>query len=469
MIDDESASRWSGSDIGSAALLKAMFDAADVIAGVFELLDDDYRYVTANSNAAAFYGKSEGGLDGLTGRDLGVTRAQIDARLTTLRACWAAQETQTSEYPFSLEGGRRGWFLGTFSPMPGERPRVAFVVLDVTARHQAQRDADRQKARLTLALDATGLGLWEYDLATDQVDWDARMRTLFGVGPEAAIDFATYAAAVHPDDFPLVESAYGDALAGKDSGAYVVEHRTTAAGARGSAAWVRGAAQVVFAGDGRPRRVIGTAQDITAQVVARERQDLLLAELNHRVKNNLATVQAIAAHAFRSAGHDPGAFRRAFEERLQSLARGHDLLTRNVWETAELTEIFAAALAPFDQACVRLHGEAGFVRLKPDLAVSLVMVLHELATNAAKYGALSAPGGDVAIDWSMEPQGLRIVWRESGGPPVSPPQREGFGSRLIRAALGSFGGSAMLAFPPEGLICEMTAPLDGQVAGSARP
>ncbi|WP_332766915.1 sensor histidine kinase [Phenylobacterium sp.] len=458
MADEEGADRWSG--IGGAALLKAMFDAADVMAGVFELLDDDYRYVTANRNAAAFYGRGEGGLDGLTGRDLGLTRAQIDVRLTTLRACWAAQEARTAEYPFSLEGGRRGWFLGTFSPMPGERPRVAFVVLDVTARHQAQRDADRQKARLALALDATELGLWEYDLAADLVEWDARTRILFGVDAETTIDFATYAAAVHPHDFHLVEAAYGGALAGKEGGAYVVEHRTAAAGARGSAAWVRGAARVVFAEDGRPRRVIGTAQDITAQVVARERQDLLLAELNHRVKNNLATVQAIAAHAFRSAGDDPATFRRAFEERLQSLARGHDLLTRNVWETAELTEIFAAALAPFDQTCVRLHGEAGRVRLRPDLAVSLVMVLHELATNAAKYGALSAPGGEVAIDWSLQPQGLRIFWRETGGPPVSPPEREGFGSRLIRTALGSFGGSANLAFPAEGLICEMTAPLD---------
>ncbi len=458
MGDEEGVDRWSGT--GGAALLKAMFDAADVIAGVFELLDDDYRYVTANRNAAAFYGRAEGGLDGLTGRDLGLTQAQIDTRLATLRACWRAQETQTSEYPFSLDGGQRGWFLGTFSPMPGARPQVAFVVIDVTARHQAQRDADRQKARLTLALDATELGLWEYDLATDLVEWDARTRTLFGVEAEAAIDFATYASAVHPEDFPVVEAAYGGALAGRNSGAYVVEHRTTAAGERGSAAWVRGAARVVFGRDGQPRRVIGTAQDITSQVAARERQDLLLAELNHRVKNNLATVQAIAAHAFRSVGDDPAKFRRAFDERLQSLARGHDLLTRNVWETAELTEIFAAALAPFDQAKVRLHGEAGFVRVKPDLAVSLVMVLHELATNAAKYGALSVPNGEVAIDWSLEPGGARIVWRETGGPPVSPPERNGFGSRLIRSALTSFGGAATLTFHVDGLVCEMAAPLD---------
>lgn len=228
MADEERSSRWPGPNVGGAALLKAMFDAADVIAGVFELLDDDYRYVTANRNAAAFYGRGEGGLDGLTGRDLGLTQEQIQARLTMLRACWNAQESQTAEYPFQLEGGKRGWFFGTFSPMPGDRPQVAFVVLDVTARHQAQRDADHQKARLALALDATELGLWEYDLAADQIDWDRRTRALFGVAAETHIDFAIYAAAVHPDDFHLVEAAYGGALAGENGGAYVVEHRTAA-------------------------------------------------------------------------------------------------------------------------------------------------------------------------------------------------------------------------------------------------
>ncbi|MDP3854366.1 sensor histidine kinase [Phenylobacterium sp.] len=459
MADEERSRRWPGADIGGGAMLRAMFDAADVIAGVFELLDDDYRYVTANRNAAAFYGRGEGGLDGLTGRDLGLSQELIQARLVMLWACWEAHESRTVEYPFRLEGGKRGWFFGTFSPMPGDRPQVAFVVLDVTARHQAEREVEHQKARLALALDATELGLWEYDLESDQIDWDRRTRGLFGVDAEMAIDFAAYAAAVHPDDFHLVEAAYGGALAGENGGAYVVAHRTAAGGERGSAAWVRGAARVVFGMDGRARRVIGTVQDITAEVTAQERQDLLLAELNHRVKNNLATVQAIAAHAFRSVGDDPAAFRTAFEQRLQSLARGHDLLTRNAWETAELTDVFTAALAPFEQASVRLGGEPGVVRVKPDLAVSLVMLLHELATNAVKYGALSEAGGEVILDWRLDPDGLRIIWREAGGPRVTPPSRQGFGSRLIRTALISFGGAASLDFAADGLVCEMVTPL----------
>jgi len=459
MADDERFGGWPGKGPGGEALLKAMFNASDVIAGVFELLDDDYRYITANRNTAALYGKGEGGLDGLTGRDLGLSEEQIRERLETLRGCWNDQAPRSAEYPFGLDGRQLGWFLGTFSPMPGDRPQVAFVVIDVTARRQAQREAERQTVRLALALDATELGLWEYDLQTDRVEWDARMRSLFGVGDTAEIDFATYAAAVHPEDLPLVEAAFRGALAGENDGAYVVEHRTAAGGEDGSAAWIRGAARVVFADDGSPRRVIGTAQDITSQMTARERQDLLLGELNHRVKNNLATVQAIAAHTMRSVGDDPAAFRKAFEERLQSVARGHDLLTRNAWESAQLTDVFAAALAPFQTNAVRLDSEAGAVGVKPELAVNLVMVLHELATNAAKYGALSVAGGEVAIAWRVEQGWLKITWREEGGPRVARPTRTGFGSRLTRSALAPFGGSAELDFAAEGVICEMSVPL----------
>lgn len=461
MADDEVARRWPGAGPGSEAVLKAIFDAADVVAGVFEVLDDDYRYVFANRNAAAFYGKPPGGLDGLRGRDLGVAEEQIQSRLATLRDCLESGEPRTAEYPFKLEGGRSGWFFGTFSAIPGDRPWVSFVVLDVTERRRAQVEALKQGARLALALEATGLGLWEYDLATDTVDWDRRMRTLFGVPQDKAIDFATYAAAVHPEDFPAVEAAFQQALSGADDGAYMVEHRTAAAGAGGSATWIHGAARVVFdKTTGKPRRVIGTAQDISAQVEARERQDLLLAELNHRVKNNLAAVQAIASHTLRAMGDDPAAFQHAFENRIMSLARGHDLLTRNAWRTAALGEVFEAALAPFSAEAIRISGGPADAGVKPDLAVNLVMVLNELATNAGKYGGLSKPGAEVIITWSAEQGLLQLEWRERGGPPVDTPTRTGFGARLIRTALNPFGGAVDLSFSPEGVRCRMSAPLD---------
>lgn len=450
---------------GGEALLRAMLDAADIVAGVFEVLQDDYRYVTANRNAAAFYGLPEGGLDGKTGRELGLSERQVATRLTTLRDCLATGETRSSEYRFRV-GEREGWFFGTFSPIPGERAQVSFVVIDVTARRKAQADAERQRTRLELALDATGLGLWEYDLARDVVTWDARMRDLFGVEPEVAIDLAAYAMLVHAADVSAVLAAYEAALTGANGGDYVVQHRTAKPRPDGSPRWVRSAVRVVFGPDGAAREVIGTTRDISDEVAARQRQELLQAELNHRVKNNLAAVQAIASQTLRAMGDDPPSFKRAFDNRLFSMARGHDLLSRNAWETAALAEVLQVALAPFDAAAIVVRGAPHPVRVKPDLAVNLVMVLNELATNAAKYGALRDPGGQVTVEWGMEDAGFYVHWREAGGPLVRAPDRTGFGSRLTKSALRTFGGRAVLEFSAGGVECRLWAPVSSElVAG----
>jgi PAS domain S-box-containing protein len=458
MADDEREHRWPDGGRSGEALLMAMLDAADVVAGVVELLGDDYRIVVANRSASDLYDLPVGGLDGLTGRQQGLTDEQIAERLTTLDAVWAAQETRSGEYSFRFPTGREGWFFGTYSPLRGATPLIAFVILDITARREAQFEVERQGARLSLALDVTGLGLWDYDFMADRVDWDARMRQLFGLKGDGPIDFATYAAAVHPEDFPAVEAAYRSALAGENDGAYVVEHRTAALGESGSAVWIRAAARVLRDAAGRPSHVIGTAHDISAQVAARERQELLLAELNHRVKNNLATVQAISAQTMRSAADDPAAFRAAFDGRIQSMARGHDLLTRNVWEAADLRDVIEAALSPFAAELFDIDGPDAPTPLTPEMAVNMVMVLNELATNASKYGALSS-AGRVSIVWTVANNQLTLEWRERGGPPVSAPTRTGFGTRLTLAALQAYGGTVELTFPPEGARCRMQTPL----------
>lgn len=458
MGDDTREHRWPDGGRSGEALLKAMLDAAEVVAGVAELLEDDYRIVVANRSASDLYGLPLGGLDGLTGRQQGLTDEQVAARLGTLKAVWAIQETRSGEYSFRFPGGREGWFFGTYSPLRGSTPLVAFVILDVTARREAQVQAERQEARLALALDVTGLGLWDFDFVADRVDWDARTRQLFGVPGDGPIDFAIYRSAVHPDDFPLVETAFNAAVAGENGGSYVVEHRTAALGEGGSAVWIRGAAQVMFDAAGQPSHVIGTAQDISAQVAARERQELLLAELNHRVKNNLAAVQAIASQTMRGASDNPVAFRKAFDSRIQSMARGHDLLTRNAWEAADLREVIEAALAPFAAELFDITGSQEPAPLNPEMAVNLVMVLNELATNASKYGAL-AGAGRVSIVWTVADNVMTLEWRERGGPPVEPPTRSGFGTRLTRAALQAYGGTVELTFPPQGVECWMQAPL----------
>ncbi len=448
--------------------MRALLDSTNVIAGVLEFLEDDYRYVIANRTAAAFYGLGDGELDGMTCRDLGFAEEVIAARMEALRACHAADGPTTVEYASRTADGRDGWYVGSYLKVPGAPPRLSFVVIDITAQRMAQQMAEAQTARLALALEATDLGIWEYDVKADRVDWDERTRSLFGVAADTQIDFASYAARIHPEDVPTVRRAYELGLSGADGGRYSVEHRTW--NRDGRQVWVRGAARVIFDGKGAAVRILGTAQDITDQVAARERQALLVAELKHRVKNNLATVQAIASHTRRASNDDMEAFDAAFQNRLMSLARGHELLTRTSWGTPDLTEVLQAALEPFNAEAFRIDGAKARVRLHPELAINLVMVLHELATNATKYGALSQDGGRVAVAWSVADGALALDWREQDGPPVRPPQRDGFGTRLKDAALRQFDGVVHSEFAPDGLRCRIVAPLsDSIVVEDAAP
>ncbi|HEY8380638.1 MAG TPA: sensor histidine kinase, partial [Microvirga sp.] len=193
-------------------------------------------------------------------------------------------------------------------------------------------------------------------------------------------------------------------------------------------------------------------------------QRLLINELNHRVKNTLATVQSIATQTLRNAG-SVGEAREAFESRLMALSRAHDVLTRENWDGADLTEIVEQAVSPYAASGEeRLHVRGPRVRLSPRRALALAMGLQELATNAAKYGALSRHGGAVRINWSVDggSDGPRLAlgWEESGGPPVTPPTRKGFGSRLIERSLAQdLDATVRIDFAPTGLVCSIDLPL----------
>ena len=194
-------------------------------------------------------------------------------------------------------------------------------------------------------------------------------------------------------------------------------------------------------------------------------RDALNRELDHRVKNTLATVQSIAAQTL-TRSPDVTEFTQAFTGRLKSLARAHELLAKEDWTDANLAALIELALQPFlslDDRRVRLNGPE--LRVKPESAVTVLMTFHELATNAAKYGALSVPGGKVSISWSVMDGLFELIWRESGGPTVTQPTRRGFGSRLIeRGAARDLGGDALLTFHPSGVTLRMTAPLSQRLA-----
>jgi PAS domain S-box-containing protein len=219
------------------------------------------------------------------------------------------------------------------------------------------------------------------------------------------------------------------------------------------------------------RYVVRVVQDITERKAAEQRQKLLMDELNHRVKNTLATVQSLASQTARGA-HTPAAFRERFEGRLIALSKAHDQLTIHHWESADLRELLSGSLAPYAGAGserVVLRGED--VILRPRAVLTLAMAMHELTTNAAKYGALSVPGGRIEINWqpvraengrSM----LRISWIEQGGPSVAEPEQRGFGSKLIEGSVAAeLGGTARLGFEAQGLRCEIIIPLETATVG----
>ena len=220
----------------------------------------------------------------------------------------------------------------------------------------------------------------------------------------------------------------------------------------------------VLDGQDRVAHWVSAQRDVTERKRAAARQRLLLAELNHRVKNTLAAVQSVAAQTARQAD-SPDGFRAAFQSRLLALARSHDVLTEGNWEGAPLRGILERALVAFGGPGARVSLSGPPVRLAPAAVVTLNLAFHELATNAAKHGALSAPGGRIEVGWALEAgegsggPALAILWRESGGPSVRPPERRGFGSRLIERGLPrEFGAEVALDFAPAGVECRIRLP-----------
>lgn len=213
-------------------------------------------------------------------------------------------------------------------------------------------------------------------------------------------------------------------------------------------------------------RLIGAVNmmvDISERMHADEQRALLVNELNHRVKNTLSTVQSIAAQTLR--GEDPTRALGVFEARLMGLSKTHDALTCNGWQNASLRQLLEQELTPYcGSQLQRCTIEGSDLQLPPKVALALGMALHELATNAAKYGALSCSSGHVRVAWSLQNRAriphLHLCWTETGGPPVEPPQRRGFGSRLIERGLAhELDGDVRMQFDPAGLGCTIVIPL----------
>jgi PAS domain S-box-containing protein len=390
--------------------------------------------------------------------------ADVAARL---QRSFASGEPWEDTFPMRRHDGAWRWFLSRAEPI---RDAEGLITLwfgtntDVTAEREAQAALRASEAQVRLAGEAAGVGFFSCDLLTGETYWSATMYALYGLDPSLPAphmdEGGNHLDLVHPDDRAMLRDARRSLAADRRRVAFMHDFRIRRADT-GALRWIAARGELERDAAGRAVLVRGAQQDITERKEAEDRQGLMLAELNHRVKNTLATVQSIAAQTLR--GVDPAA-RRALEGRLLALAAAHDVLTREAWSGAALDEVVGGALAPHGGvAGGRFRLEGPLLRLAPRAALALAMGLHELATNALKYGALSTPSGHVALRWDVS-EGpdpvFRLTWTEHGGPPVQPAPRRGFGARLLERSLAQdLGGTARLDFAPGGLSCTLEAPL----------
>jgi two-component sensor histidine kinase/PAS domain-containing protein len=328
---------------------------------------------------------------------------------------------------------------------------------DVTQEHEMRAALERQQRTFDLAMVASRMGTWRYTFADNICIYDDNAQRLYGLTEARFLhDEAGVQEKFHPGDIPLMWARVKKALDPAGDGRYEVEYRVKQLD--GSWRWLSAWGLVEFDGstpDRKPVPIAGASRDLTELKRAEELQRLLINELNHRVKNTLATVQSIAVQTLRGAD-DLRSARTALVARIISLARAHDLLTERSWSGAELREVVAGAMEPFAVARIDCAGDA--LEISPKHALALSLALHELATNAAKYGALSSPNGRVELRWHADAGMLHVTWRESGGPAVTPPTRRGFGSRLIEdGLLCDLGGDTRLDYAADGVRCEISA------------
>ena len=320
---------------------------------------------------------------------------------------------------------------------------------------------EREEKRRAIALDAASLASWAWDIRTDIIECDVLLSELFNLPRSNRLRARDILAAIDPRDVYQTETRFRDALTGSDD--YFGEYRVKGLH---PPRWVATRGRVIERdGDGKPTLIFGVNYDITERKLGDERQRLLLRELNHRVKNTLATVQALATQTVRHA-RQPSEFLEAFGARLQALGVAHNLLSDREWRGIGIGELVQIEVKPFDSTeRPRMTISGADLLLTPDQAVGLGLILHELASNALQYGSLSVASGRVDLTWKAEGKRgagrLVLTWRESGGPQVEPPDRHGFGSILIRRSLAKVISSEVThEFRPEGVFAEISMPLE---------
>lgn len=315
----------------------------------------------------------------------------------------------------------------------------------------------RSDLRHSLALEAAAIGTWAWNLVTNEVEIDNRVAELFELDPAGDHSADEMLAQIHPEDRARVDHSIAEALEKDEE--YHAEFRIA-----GSEKWLVGRGRVLDYGeDGTPRTLIGVNMNITSQVEREENTTLLLRELNHRVKNTLAVLQSMAVQTLRRS-KSTADFTKAFSGRLQAISAAHGLLSDREWRSINLYTLVERQVSGYGEIGQNINISGNDLPLAPDQGLGLGLVLHELATNAAKYGALSNDNGTISIHCEKasdrETPSARITWKESGGGKVEEPEERGFGTILIERSLDKIVDSEVsIDYGPEGLVATIILPL----------
>ena len=308
--------------------------------------------------------------------------------------------------------------------------------------------------RRSLALAAGSMGSWDWDLASGKIEWDAGQHAIYGVKPsEFIITPEHFKVLIVPEDWEQLQVGMQALMT--DGHPHQGEFRVRRP--NGEVRWCTSAAAATRDAAGKVVRISGVTMDITDRKEAEERQALLAREVDHRAKNAMAIVQSIVR--LTKAG-SIASYVSIIEGRIKALSRAHALLSNSRWQGADLDQLVDEELAPYRSSHAgRLSISGPRFLLEPTKAQTLALALHELATNAAKYGALSSASGRLSVEWELQADALTIRWRESAGPEAQPPKVTGFGTKIITGSIErQLGGSVQFEWLPEGLRCTLTVP-----------
>jgi len=332
---------------------------------------------------------------------------------------------------------------------------------DIIEHHKAIDALRTSEGRLRLAQLRTGIGLWDWDLCTGEVAFTPELEAIFGLEPGSVKCYADFRGRIDPDDLQRVEAERDTAIHRGDQ--FNLEFRIIRSD--GEVRWIQEMGDAFYdEATGKPTRVLGNNLDITERKVAEVCQRALVAELDHRVKNALATVSSVVSQTAVGNG-SVAKFVAALDGRIRSMATTHELLSTGRWHGVSLTELIQRELAPYATPD-NVDIEGPEIMLRAEAGQAMAMVLHELTTNAAKYGALSAKGGRVSIRWHRkingQPRSLLVLeWKEIGGPPVVATSKASYGTSTICDLIPyEFGGTVDLVLAPDGARCRLELPAD---------